>query len=731
VTARRRWLVAFALAILAAVVAAAGWAFYVATSTAGSSGRARAAFLPTGKQPAVSVSGRDVTVSWAQDSVAALGGLLGAQAHGGYTITRYAESAPSTPITAGANCSGTQSGSTDPLTCTEDDLPTGRWKYTATPSYYNWVGGESSQSAHAIIAPAAPSSVTLVNGGGVGGAYINAANKTSLTIDVTLPATSLSSDTVNLSLGDGVHSPVTSSKPATAGAGSVSFTGVNASSLSDGSIAISSTSSSSYGDPSSATQITRTKDTVAPIVNITASRIPDSNGWYNHAVTFSASTSTDTGGSGIQSCDSDVAYSTPDTASGSQSFTCTDKAGNSASDTITFKYDGTKPTDALALGASPSHAFLSGTTLYYKGDTAGSFSVVDTVSDTTSGPASATFPALNTLGWTGAGGVISTPSGGPYSSSYSWTAAQSLNPSNLNVASLDTAGNSSVGASWTIVKDISAPTGTVSASGTSNTVSLTSGAVTDTGSGAVSVAYYRCTSSCTGTPLSAPANWTLIGSSTSPTTWPVSWDSTGMANGSYTIKTVLTDNVGNQGVSSNSATVAVSNNLQPTAITIANGTGTAGVAEQGDVITITWNHAINLATVCSSWSTASQSVTGVTIDMSAGNGSHTNDLTFSGGTVGASACSGGIKLGTIPSDSHGYIPNNATNDWTNSSVTWNASANQLVITLGAGTPSAVRPTSGSVASSNFTYQPAVTIALAGNPSITATGSATTGSVKNF
>ena len=185
--ARRRLLVALALVVVAAVVAAAGWAFYVATSTAGSSGRARAAFLPTGNQPAVSVSGRDVTVSWAQNSVAALGGLLGAQTHGGYTITRYAENAPSTAITPTANCNGTQSGSTDPLTCTESSLPTGRWTYTATPSYYNWIGGESGQSLHAIIAPVAPSAVTLTNGGGAGGVYINAANRASLAIDVAYP----------------------------------------------------------------------------------------------------------------------------------------------------------------------------------------------------------------------------------------------------------------------------------------------------------------------------------------------------------------------------------------------------------------------------------------------------------------------------------------------------------------------------------------------------------------
>ena len=48
-------------------------------------------------------------------------------------------------------------------------------------------------------------------------------------------------------------------------------------------------------------------DTIPPVVTVTASRVPDYNGWYNAPVkvTFSG---TDTGGSGVASCDPDVAY---------------------------------------------------------------------------------------------------------------------------------------------------------------------------------------------------------------------------------------------------------------------------------------------------------------------------------------------------------------------------------------------------------------------------------------
>ena len=80
-----------------------------------------------------------------------------------------------------------------------------------------------------------------------------------------------------------------------------------------------------------------------PVVNIAANRPPDSEGWHNHTVTFSASTSTDTGGSGIFECDDDVVYPGPDTSTGSLDFSCEDNAGNTATDSVAFKFDATTP----------------------------------------------------------------------------------------------------------------------------------------------------------------------------------------------------------------------------------------------------------------------------------------------------------------------------------------------------------------------------------------------------
>ena len=189
-------------------------------------------------------------------------------------------------------------------------------------------------------------------------------------------------------------------------------------------------------------------------------------------------------------------------------------------------------------------------------------------------------------------------------------------------------------------------------------------------------------------------------------------------------------NNGNTASTSTDNTVTYQNLLTPTAVTITNGTGgTAGKAEQNDVIKITWNRAINLATVCSSWSNGSDTVTGVTVRMNRGNGSATNDLTFLSGTVGASACSGGIKIGAMNMTvtSTEYEPNNSNDLFQNSTVTWNSGTNQLVITLGA--PDFQPP--NTVATSSYLYTPTATIAASGAPTVTATGTATTGTVRNY
>ncbi len=137
----------------------------------------------------------------------------------------------------------------------------------------------------------------------------------------------------------------------------------------------------------------------------------------------------------------------------------------------TWTLDTVPPTQTVALAGGATGAYLSGTTLYYRGSVPGSFSLVDTVSDSGTGPASATYPSISTTGWTHANQTVSAPTGGPYTSStFSWIANPS-SPTGYAVTAADVAGNTTSSA-LTFVNDSTAPTGgALTVNGTAATVS--------------------------------------------------------------------------------------------------------------------------------------------------------------------------------------------------------------------------------------------------------------------
>jgi hypothetical protein len=82
-------------------------------------------------------------------------------------------------------------------------------------------------------------------------------------------------------------------------------------------------------------------DKTRPSVTAAASRGPDANGWYNHAlnVTFSGTDAM----SGIAACSSG-SYGGPDNGNASVSGSCTDNAGNAATTSLSLAFDATPPT---------------------------------------------------------------------------------------------------------------------------------------------------------------------------------------------------------------------------------------------------------------------------------------------------------------------------------------------------------------------------------------------------
>lgn len=111
-------------------------------------------------------------------------------------------------------------------------------------------------------APGQATSITLTNGGGAGSAYVNAANSSSISVAVTLPAGSLTTDLVQLTATLG--GTVTTTHAGSAGAGTVNFNGINVSGLGDGTLTLSVISTDLAGNVSSVRSVTVTKDTVAP-----------------------------------------------------------------------------------------------------------------------------------------------------------------------------------------------------------------------------------------------------------------------------------------------------------------------------------------------------------------------------------------------------------------------------------------------------------------------------------
>jgi Bacterial Ig-like domain/Bacterial Ig domain len=109
-------------------------------------------------------------------------------------------------------------------------------------------------------APGQATSIGLANGGGAGGAYVNNVNASSLSVNVALPGGSLATDVVRLT----INGSVTATRAGSAGAGTITFTGLNVSGLGDGGLTLSVTSTDLAGNVSGASTATVTKDTAAP-----------------------------------------------------------------------------------------------------------------------------------------------------------------------------------------------------------------------------------------------------------------------------------------------------------------------------------------------------------------------------------------------------------------------------------------------------------------------------------
>ena len=189
------------------------------------------------------------------------------------------------------------------------------------------------------------------------------------------------------------------------------------------------------------------------------------------------------------------------------------------------KVDTTPPTAAVTATAG-TNSFVSGSSVYYRGSAAGSFTITSGATDSASGIASVSYPSLGT-GWTAPGTALS--------QTYSWTANPAVASGAKNVAATNNAGLTSAASTFTPVLDNTAPTGysiVFTGSGATRQASYVSG--TDSGSGIASVVFERSNSLlCLIYGAYAPV--------TNPETVPGNL-------GCINYRLTVTDNVGNQTV---------------------------------------------------------------------------------------------------------------------------------------------------------------------------------------
>jgi hypothetical protein len=261
------------------------------------------------------------------------------------------------------------------------------------------------------------------------------------------------------------------------------------------------------------------------------------------------------------------------------------------------------PTNALSL-VNPVGAYLLVGSLYYNPLVQGSFRLLDALAAPGSGPASVTYPAINSENWTHNAETVTTPSGGPFTSSlFSWN-TQPNTPPRYTVTGKDNVGGQST-TQLTFIQDQSGPTGgSISyPSGIVNTpsVSISTSAGSDGGSGVNlagsvverdSTPLNTATDSCNGFPATFATTITLVGGA-----------DTSASNGNcYQYRYLASDNVGNVRTYNSSNIVKL--DTTPKVTIISNGGN--GQLELNDQLTITFNENLAPATVPTTFSGATE-----------------------------------------------------------------------------------------------------------------------------
>jgi hypothetical protein len=751
---RRRLLILLALVATTLAGGAAAWAFWTAPGSGTASAASGSLGAPTDVAVPATSSGT-VHVTWSGST------LSTGEAATGYYVTRVRNGDSATSPACGTS----PSALTASAVCDDENVASGGYHYMVTAAYHSWTAASDPSNTVTVTTDTTPPAVTPAfpqngttytasgwTGGcpatGICGTASDASGVQSVAVSVRQGSTGLywggssfnqaaetffaATGTTSWSLpmarpADGsytVHVRATDGAGNTTPAGSyasATFT-VDATGPTGGSVSYADGYYTALSVPVTVSSGTDPGSGVdAGSASLLRASAPLSNGGCGTYGSFSAVT---LAGGADTTVVSDRCYS--------YQYTVSDNAGNPTTYTSASiaKIDTTAPTNALSLGATSTGAYLSGSTLFYKGGAtgSGSFTLVDTVSDSGSGAASATFPAVTASGWTHNAETVTTPAGGPYASgAFTWNTSAAT-PSAYTVTSRNAAGaTTNPATTLSFVSDTTAPSGgsisytNGAYSSLSVPITLTSG--TDAGSGinAASGLVQRATAPLAGGgtcgTFGAFAPVTLFGGA-----------DTSVVNGScYKYQYVVSDNVGNQAAPYTSASVArVDISVTVSAVALTNGGSTIGKAEESDTLAIQYSRQMDATKLCSTWNNSgTQTLTGnneVIVTITNGSGGAGDTLSVSV----PSACGTPFKLGTIALGAD-YV--NATTTYSGggshkSTISLTASG---LLTIALGGPSST--SSGNVIPSpgNPVYTPATGLTdLTGNAlpttPVTGTGS---------
>jgi hypothetical protein len=230
------------------------------------------------------------------------------------------------------------------------------------------------------------------------------------------------------------------------------------------------------------------------------------------------------------------------------------------SDAVTI--DTTPPVNHISATVVTGNAALNGSTIFYRGVAAGSFTLTNAATDSGSGPASSSTADLagSPTGWTHTASTVTSPAGGPYVSNlFSWMSGASSALSEV-VTGRDVAGNGA-DTTLTLTNDSDAPSaGTITYPDgyqPGQAVEITFAPGTDTGSGVASRQLQRSSAVLSSGSCGAFSGFANVGTDS-----PASpYSDTQVSDGScYEYRYVVTDRVGNQDVATSPNVALVDSN---------------------------------------------------------------------------------------------------------------------------------------------------------------------------